>query len=182
MSTIERFTQISVERLARDLLNRAVTIELLLIDNSMEQLSSNQELYLERHAAHEPEPNVIRDFVAIHYTPLLRVWNRGVSGIVDRPEVGPEDILIPAVRILALTTTITGFSQTRVPRLHDAAPLELLCIENSAGILLEIPLHPLPHTAEGAPLAMTILTNPQTLRREYTLRLYNLAVVITLQD
>lgn len=181
MSTIERFTQIPVERLRRDLLNRAVTIELLLMDNS-EQLSSNQELYLERHAGHEPEPNVIRDFVAIHYTPLLGVWNRGTAGISERPGLGPEDILIHAVRILALTTTITGFSQTIVPRVHNVAPLELLHIENSAGIPLWIPLHPQPHTIEGVPLAMTILTNPQTLRREYTLRLYNLAVVITPQE
>lgn len=182
MSTIERFTQIPVDRLTRELLNCTVTIELLLIDNSAEQLSGNQELYLERHAGHEPEPSDIRDFVALHYTPLLRVWNHGTTGIVEHPGLGPEDILIPAVRILAMTTTITGFSQTSVPRVYGIVPLELLYIENSAGIPLWIPLRLQPHTVEGVPLAMTILTNPETLRREYTLRLYNLAVVITPQE
>jgi hypothetical protein len=176
---VERFFhELPVERLARDLIGREVTLEWLLVDNSPEESKVSEELYLEYHPSREPSPEEVRDFAAIQYTALLRVWNRGAAGIAEHPGVGPEDIFTPALRLATFTTTLTGITLTHVQRFYGA-PLKLVQLENSAGIALFVPLHPWPHHRDREPLAMTLVTNPETHRCEYTIRLYNLALVIS---
>ncbi len=174
----EFFDAVPLERLEREWIGQEVAIELLIIDNSAEQLTSDEGRFLERYPSHRPVPEVLRDFTAMHYTPLLEVWNKGWAGLEQRPELGLEDVLSPAIHVAGFTTKITGLKLTTVQR-DTSAELELVEIENEAGIKLAFPLKPLVHSAEGV-LAMSVADNSYTHRREYAIRLYNLALVISL--
>lgn len=172
------FHHLPLPRLESDLVGRQVTIELLLIDNSPHHLTVGEERFLERYPFRQPSQAEVRDFTAFHYTSLLQVWNQSQTGWPPRPGVGPEDSFNPAVRLLTLTTTITGFKQTRVA--NPGAPiLDLVVIENAAGLELTTPLHPSLDPGQRDALVMTITHNPATGHREYTIRFYNLALVLS---
>ncbi len=173
---IEQFKdEIPLVRLKQELTGRDVVIELLLIDNAPDQLAASEQLYLERYPEREPEDSEIRDFAAIHYTPLLQVWNKGRAGVMPNAEVGPEDVLKSAVRTIMFQTRIREIRLVQAPR--ERGSLELVEIENEGGISLTFPLEF--KTKEGATCA-TIVENPFTRRREYAIRFYNAVLVISL--
>ena len=88
MKVEELYGDLPLDRLMRELANRIVTIELFLIDNSPAHLPVSAERYRERHLNLEPTLTNVRDFTALHYSPLLEVWNHAVAGLESSPELG----------------------------------------------------------------------------------------------
>lgn len=167
-----------LERLQRELVGREAAIEVLAVDNSPDDMIGSEERYLERYPSREPAAPEVRDFIALHYTPLQMVWNKSEAGLSARPGTGPEHALDPAIRILSLKTTITGLKPVTLPR--DKGPeLKLVEIENTAGVYLAFPLRHVAQSAEGV-LSMAITENTFSRRREYSARLYNTVLVICL--
>jgi hypothetical protein len=173
------FGDLPFERLEKDLLRQPVSIEFVLVDNTPTQLENVEQRFIERYPSREVSLRKLRDFLALHYTPLLTTWNWSASGLQARPEVGLEDSLDGALGLFAINSRIISFQRTQVERTPRAS-LPVLKIMTEASLTLTVPLrHPVVDR-EGV-LSMTILTNPLTNRKEYTIRLYNSAIIIALR-
>jgi hypothetical protein len=176
MKVEEIFGDLPLDRLWRELANRIVTIELFLIDNSPAHFAVNEQRFRERNPHAESTATAVRDFTALHYSPLLAVWNHEGAGLQSSPELGLEDVMTPAVRLFSVATKITGFRPVALPR-EAGAEFALVRIENTADVDLLAPMRSLAQAEKAATL--TITQNPLTDRKEYAIRMYNAVLTIS---
>lgn len=179
MNIEQFFDEVPFDRLQTELAGKEVVIEVLVIDNHPMHLASGQMRYQERFPSRQPTDEEVRDFLARHYTPFLSVWNQGCgsgcAGVSQRSVPQLEGVLDHAVQILCMSVVISGLSRLAISR-DDAPDMEFVQIATARGATFCLPLR----HEEGGLLSLTIASNPITSRREYCVRFYNTAVVISL--
>lgn len=173
---VERFFgDIPLSRLRDDLVGREVIVEVLLIDALAERQAIAQERYLERYPSREPEREEIREYVAMHFTPFLKVWNRDVGSVAPSSANQVESTLDRAIRLCSLATRILGLRSYAIP--SDQGPsIQMVELEVSAAATLSFPIGQVDEETPG----MTVAVHPVTQHREYTIRFFGAALVISL--
>jgi hypothetical protein len=173
---VERFFgDIPLSRLRDDLVGREVIVEFYLIDALAERQAIAQERYIERYPSREPVREEIREYVAMHFTPFLRVWNRDDGSAPPSSAKPIQTTLDRAIRVCSLETRILGLRSYTIP--SDQGPsLQMVELEVSSAAALSFPIGQVDEETPG----MTVAVHPVTQRREYMIRFFGAALVISL--